>query len=380
MSRCYKKANKTNPVKFLHFASFFVVAILLSGSISFASSAKSKDEAIPLGDNKLSYDGPKKGYLYLCNSGREGGGAQQNGPWIQGNYWYPSKKLTVDGAVSWKNAKGTFAVKGDSRTFNGNDLPSVHTTGIYPIQSSDDAYQYDRNPNSIKSQTVSIILPKDPKESTKPNCVSGEVGITLSGVALFNGFDAEHRDAPAHELQDTYGGHPQISGTYHYHNIMPSLEKLGKQAGNSTLVGYAFDGFGIFGSVENGKKLTNDNLDECHGHTHPISWDGKTKKMYHYHATDEFPYTVSCFKGKPAQKMVTQLGQQDNQGQPNPPQQNGQGQQRQPPQIALDACNKKSSGNACQFTGTNGENLSGVCRQVPSNNNLACVPSGMPLP
>lgn len=376
-------------VSSLHIVSIFMIALLLTGSISSTNAAKAKtsknDGAVPLGDNKISYTGPKKGYIYLCNKGGgEGGGAQQNGPWIQGNYWYPSKKTTVDGTVSWKNAKGTFAITGDSRIFTGNDLPSIHTTGIYPIQSSDDAYQYDRNPNSIKSQTVSIKLPKNPQESKTANCMGGEVGITLSGVALFNGFDAEHRDAPAHELQDSYGGHPQISGTYHYHNIVASLEKLGKPAGNSTLVGYAFDGFGIYGTMENGKKITNESIDECHGHTHSITWDGKSKKMYHYHATDAFPYTVSCFKGKPTQMMVVaqsgNQGPQGNQGLQNSgPQNPGPQGDRQPPQEALNACTKKSSGNSCQFSGMNGEKISGMCRQAP-NNSLACVPNDMPFP
>ena len=43
--------------------------------------------------------------------------------------------------------------------------------------------------------------------------------------------------------------------------------------------------------------LTNADLDECHGHTHTITWDGKAVVMYHYHATREFPYTVGCFRG-----------------------------------------------------------------------------------
>src|SRR3546814_15494842 len=48
--------------------------------------------------------------------------------------------------------------------------------------------------------------------------------------------------------------------------------------GHSDLVGYAFDGFGIFGHYgEDGETLTNDDLDECHGHTHEIEGDGRTE-------------------------------------------------------------------------------------------------------
>ncbi len=50
---------------------------------------------------------------------------------------------------------------------------------------------------------------------------------------------------------------------------------------------------------EAGKTLTNADLDECHGHTHAVMWDGTMQTIYHYHFTAEFPYTVSCYKGSP---------------------------------------------------------------------------------
>jgi hypothetical protein len=65
------------------------------------------------------------------------------------------------------------------------------------------------------------------------------------------------------------------------------------------LFGYAFDGFGIYGPRgDDGKMVTNEQLDECHGHTHSVLWDGKMKKIYHYHLNNEYPYSVGCFKGK----------------------------------------------------------------------------------
>jgi hypothetical protein len=69
---------------------------------------------------------------------------------------------------------------------------------------------------------------------------------------------------------------------------------------HSLLLGYAFDGFGIFGKRgEAGKLLKNSDLDACHGHSHVIDWDGKKVVMYHYHATWEYPCTLACFKGTP---------------------------------------------------------------------------------
>jgi len=258
-----------------------------------ASSVSSIDlTALPLGDGKYSTSA-KKGYVYSCQTSFNGGGAFTEGPWINGTTWDASKKATVDGSVSWPNAVFTIAKTGTNRVLSGNILPLDHATGTFPIASTDDAYSYDRNPNSIKAQsTVTITLPTDPTVNATPSCVGGEVGVSVSGAAIFNGFDAGGRDAVAHEVQDSCDGHPQSSGLYHYHGPSSCVA-----TGDSELFGYAFDGFGIFSNVENGRMVTNDDLDECHGHTHSVTWDGASKSLYHYHLTNEFPYTVGCFRG-----------------------------------------------------------------------------------
>ena len=45
--------------------------------------------------------------------------------------------------------------------------------------------------------------------------------------------------------------------------------------------------------------LTNKDLDECHGTTSKVWWDGKYVKMYHYVLTAQFPYSLGCFRGTP---------------------------------------------------------------------------------
>jgi hypothetical protein len=115
---------------------------------------------------------------------------------------------------------------------------------------------------------------------------------------LFNALDAPGRDAVAHETQDACQGHPQEAGVYHYHSLSSCVKDEPGKDGHSKLMGYALDGFGIFGRRgEGGKELASADLDECHGHTHEIDWDGKRVKMYHYHATWDFPYTVGCLRG-----------------------------------------------------------------------------------
>ena len=43
--------------------------------------------------------------------------------------------------------------------------------------------------------------------------------------------------------------------------------------------------------------ITNAQLDECHGHTAPVMWDGKMTNIYHYHLNHEYPYSIGCFHG-----------------------------------------------------------------------------------
>jgi hypothetical protein len=49
--------------------------------------------------------------------------------------------------------------------------------------------------------------------------------------------------------------------------------------------------------VSAGNILTTDDLDECHGISSEITLDGKRVKMYHYVMTQDFPYSISCFRG-----------------------------------------------------------------------------------
>jgi hypothetical protein len=250
---------------------------------------------LPLGDGKIS-TAAQRGSVYACQTRFAGGGAFRDGPWIKSDgTWDSTAKVVVDGEVSWPS-RFTMREEGDRRIVETADLPD-HATGVYPIGREDDAFQYDRNPNSIVAQTFRFDLPLQPAAASQPSCVPmGPIGVLLNGVVFFNALDAQGKDAVAHEIQDRCNGHPERSGAYHYHNITPCLSFGG--TGHSPMVGYAFDGFGIYGSKgEDGRVLTDADLDECHGHTHEVEWNGQRVTIYHYHATLESPYTVGCFHG-----------------------------------------------------------------------------------
>jgi hypothetical protein len=269
-----------------------------------SATAKNKDldlTNLKVADENVRTSSARRGYLYLCNQPNGQGGAQADGPWIDGRRWDFTEKLLVDGAVEWGQASYSQSVSGGTRRLRGNGLPTNHTTGTYPVQQSDDVYQYDRNPNSIRAQSNDVELPAKPRKASSAQCIrGGQVGVLDSGVALFHAVDATGRDAPAHEVQDSCDGHPQISGVYHHH-ALPRCLATGSKKAHSKRIGWALDGFPIYGPRgEGGEYMLGKDLDACHGHTHTVKVDGKKQKLFHYHATMEFPYTVGCFRGEQA--------------------------------------------------------------------------------
>jgi hypothetical protein len=340
------------------------------------------DTHLPLGDGKTSPN-PQRGHVYSCQTQFNGGGAEGNPPWIDTSKgtWNLKAKISVNGSVDWPQHSFTMSIQDDQRIFTTNDLPD-HPSGVFPIHPSDPAYKLDRNPNSIKAQSIRFNVPANPTIAPEPTCVGGEVGIMLSGVLLFSAFDAEGRDAVAHEVQDHCDGHPQEGGYYHYHGLSSCLKD--NPTGQSALLGYAFDGFGIYGPYDaNGKELTDADLDECHGITSEVEWEGKQVAMYHYVATRDFPYVVGCFRGTPAVRALTTNGpggagggQQPgtNQQPSGNPQGGGNGQ---PPQAAINACANSAAGAACSFNTPNG-GINGTCQTPPQPGQLVCVPQGGP--
>lgn len=261
---------------------------------------------LPLGDKKA-LTTPKKGFVFSCSTNFTGQGATP-GPWIdatRGTYNL-TQKARVSGNVNWPHAAYQMNIDGTTRKISSNGLPVGNSTGIFPTKRAEEAYKYDKNPNSIAPHAYTLTLPTTPTLAASPGCVGNEVGMAINGIPIMNAFDPAGRDAMATELQDTCDGSPGLGNIYHYHGYSSCLKDTAKAGEHSSLLGYALDGFGIFGlRGEGGYELSSDDLDECHGHTHVIMWDGKPTRMYHYHFTHDFPYLVGCFKGTPVAPSVT---------------------------------------------------------------------------
>ena len=286
-------------------AGSLAISLLLFGGRGDALDARSAATnspnltALPLGDGKASTSGPSQGGLFVCQQGNPNApGAQVAGPWITGATYNLLAKVSVDGINPQPTATFKAKVKKAVLKLFGNGLPTNHGTGNFPIRQTDDAFQYDRNPGTVTAQAISERLTTKPRLASTPACVpGGMIGLATNGVAIFNAVDARGDDAVAHEIQDACSGHPQQQGQYHYHGL-PACISYGNENAHSKLIGWVLDGFPIYGPIGNGGRyMRTSDLDECHGHKHKIKYQGKKQKLFHYHATSEFPYTVGCLRG-----------------------------------------------------------------------------------
>ncbi|HEY3948695.1 YHYH protein [Phenylobacterium sp.] len=304
-----------------------LVPLLSTAALAWASAIPAAvqahpDHLLPLGDGHISTT-PQRGYVLGCPAnpggpgGPPGGGAFRAGEWIKDGHWDPDAKPVVEGQVEWPNAAITISVENDKRVIRANSLPR-HPTGEFPIKAGTRAYDYDRNPNHIAERQVLLTLPAQPVAADRPACVPmGMIGFAVSGVAIFNAFDATLRDAPAYEIQDRCNGHPERTSQYHYHNWSPCLAQGTGKPDPQVPVGWMLDGFPILGPYDaKGVAITDADLDECHGRTGPVKSDGRTVVTYHYRFTLEFPYTIGCFRGAPVRLPRPQGPPPDGRGPP----------------------------------------------------------------
>lgn len=175
----------------------------------------------------------------------------------------------------------------DYRIISSTGIPS-HATGDFPMMQDSNLDGRPDNPNSLEEQDYTYKIPLVPEESASTTELPmGPIAIALSGAVFFNPQSAEGTDATETEVFDSCQGHPEMHGRYHYHQLSDCFI-IGNE-GHSFLIGYAFDGFGIYGPYEDTDEKPLD-LDICNGH--------KNEELgYHYHTTEEFPYLLGCYHG-----------------------------------------------------------------------------------
>lgn len=129
------------------------------------------------------------------------------------------------------------------------------------------------------------------------------LGVAVNGVPIYDytgggemteadlaHHQAQHDTLQTHQL-DVCGSHAGRGDDYHYHAKPTCMIEQMKNAGDSAIIGWAFDGFPIYGDNNpDSSKISADDLDVCNGQ--PVETFG-----YRYHTSEEAPYIVQCLMG-----------------------------------------------------------------------------------
>ena len=191
---------------------------------------------------------------------------------------------------------------GKTMIVRARNIPN-HPTAQFPSVAGAET----RNPGYIREQDDTWYLPLEPVRNPKAVVMTannsnrglpmGPIGITINGVVFFNPFDAEMTDAT--DLMDRCCGHPEPrEGRYHYHKYPVCVKSPFVDDGeeHSPLLGWAFDGFPIYGPYEAKGVMAKDSTanplnefnlhyDDAHG--------------WHYHVTPgKFPYILGGYWGQ----------------------------------------------------------------------------------
>ena len=186
-------------------------------------------------------------------------------------------------------------------------------------------------PNPLGAQNYVWRIPRTPAVASSPTLIvkngiptMGTLGFTTTGLAIYGPTEAAipadkpYGDPNYNGLLDTCGGHTGPPNAYHNHVL---YQVAACNLGSRAILGYAIDGFPIYGptaclnvactltgTVRSGYTKIGDPaknvwsaysytassdalvLDACNGRTQP---DGS----YGYHAVTTFPYILGCLKG-----------------------------------------------------------------------------------
>ena len=133
------------------------------------------------------------------------------------------------------------------------------------------------------------LSPRPAKEpaSIKDRFLRGAIAIAANGIPIFNPQNNRGEiSADIGEL-DRWGGHCGRADDYHYHAAPLHLQTV---LGTTLPIGYALDGYALFGLTEpDGTSPTG--LDAFNGHSTPALG-------YHYHASTRYPFVNGGFHGE----------------------------------------------------------------------------------
>lgn len=168
-----------------------------------------------------------------------------------------------------------------------------------PGTNTDEAYPYSGNDQGAlrtwKKMDYTYVLPLSPELASSVTTYTGfgAMAMAVNGIPMYPDDSTSGVSTKEDQQLDHCNEHAGKGADVHYHgdpscmydNTVP------------TLVGYAGDGFEIWGILDPDTGKVPTDLDECSGHAVTLV-DGSTS--YRYHTQKVSPFTVTCWSGKPA--------------------------------------------------------------------------------
>jgi hypothetical protein len=233
-------------------------------------------------------------------------------------------ELSAIKRVKW-TSNVAVTVSDGSWTFRSDGVPSSRFTASHyavpanPFDVSAVGASVITTSQVLRNQNYSFTLPTTPKYSSTTTTNLGAIGVLLDGAVLYNPYEANKETVATQDnfwatsngttasFLDSCDGHPGPGGQYHYHGLPDCLVQYATTGASSqtmpvtsfsgsitapaaesnaaarkpVLLGFAFDGYGIYDNVAmNGRTIGVSSLDSCNGIFSPVP--GYAHGVYHY--------------------------------------------------------------------------------------------------
>jgi YHYH protein len=238
--------------------------------------------------------------------------------------WLRAGDLDANGIIVTKDRliedNVTIQFTADTMIIHTHGIPN-HPTGRFPELGFG-------NPNYITETVRTFYFPLTPKENPRHVALigvnnsnhalpMGPIGLAVNGVVFFNPFDANSQDAS--DLMDFCCGHPAPDGEYHYHKYPICVNSPWADDGtaHSPLLGWAFDGYPLYGPYETADSMAKDIAGEHALNEFNMHYD--EDRGWHYHVTPgKFPYLIGGYWGTEDAKDGGERGRRGGPGSGGP--------------------------------------------------------------
>lgn len=191
---------------------------------------------------------------------------------------------------------------GDQVTVTCTDSHAIISSDTYPDHELMTGITATNEQVPVPAEYAAPVL-LDPKLNGTPLTRDAALGVAVNGVPIYDytgGGEMSEADLKHHQVRhdtlqtgqlDVCGGHAGRGDDYHYHVAPICMMNQMENAGPDAIVGWAFDGFPIYGDTNpDSTAIVEGTLDVCNGQIDDTFG-------YRYHTSQDAPYIVQCLMG-----------------------------------------------------------------------------------